>query len=576
MQVYTKILIGMLVGALVGLLLGPNSSLLPADVYEVVKWERLDLRIDRDDPGSALRLPAKPAPPPGMKASKPRPLVLPILETIDETVEDASGEPHVLRTWSRVELPIDDQLLLRDASGEVAAKLGDPEVGDRVPVWIAHEHTPLESGGFLVWPVPISGIGDTIIDWLRPVGAVFMRLITMVIVPLVFTSLLVGVAGLGDVRKLGRLGVRTLLLFLLTTAIAVTIGLALTRLVDPGGFVDEASRIALQAQFESEAGSQLAKAAEAPSMIDNVVGIVPTNPVESLVTGDMLQVIFFAVMFGVALTLLPAKQARPVVTFMDRVQDAMVVIIHIVMKVAPFGVAALIAEVVGTSGWSVLRGLVVYGLVVIVGLFIHAAIVYVPIVRFMGGLSVAGFLRAVRPAMLIAFSTSSSSATLPVSMECAEQNLGVSRPVTSFVLPLGATVNMNGTALYQGVAALFIAQVFEMDLTLVDQVVIVLTATMAAVGAAGVPGAGMITLAMVLTATGIPTAGVALILGVDRLIDMFRTTINITGDLAVAVAMGRAEGDRLEILTPAADRADPDRGFERRLERDPEPVEPDE
>ena len=306
--------------------------------------------------------------------------------------------------------------------------------------------------------------------------------------------------------------------------------------------------MALQAQFAAEAGNQLDKAAEAPSTIDGVLAIIPTNPVASLVSGDMLQVIFFAVLFGIALTLLPDGKGQPVIAFMDRVQDAMVVIIHLVMKVAPFGVAALLAEVVGTSGFSVLQGLVVYGLCVIIGLLLHVALVYAPIVRYLAKLPVVGFLRAIRPAMLIAFSTSSSSATLPVTMECAEKNLGVSNPVASFVLPLGATVNMDGTALYQGVAALFIAQVFQVDLTLADQITIVATATLASIGAAGVPGAGMVTLAMVLTATRIPTVGVALILGVDRLLDMFRTTINITGDLAVCTAMARAEGD--ELRTP--------------------------
>jgi proton glutamate symport protein len=528
MQVYTKILIGMLVGILVGLLLGPNSSLLRADIYKVTQWDRLDLRIDRDDPTTALPLPGS--------TGKPPALVLSILETIDE---------NDVLTWSRVELEVDEQLLLRDRTGEVAKALGDPEVGDRVELWLAHERTELESGGVVVWPVAISGLGDTIIAWLRPVGIAFMRLITMVIVPLVFASLLVGVASLGDVRKLGRIGVRTLGLYLVTTAIAVTIGLAVAHVLDPGSFVDEGSRMALQAQFEAEAGNQIDKAVDAPSTIDGVLAIIPTNPVASLVSGDMLQVIFFAVLFGIALTLLPDGKGQPVIAFMDRVQDAMVVIIHLVMKVAPFGVAALLAEVVGTSGFSVLQGLLVYGLCVLFGLALHVALVYTPIVRYLAKLSVIGFYRAIRPAMLIAFSTSSSSATLPVTMECAEKNLGVSNPVASFVLPLGATVNMDGTALYQGVAALFIAQVFQIDLSLADQVTIVATATLASVGAAGVPGAGMVTLAMVLTATGIPTVGVALILGVDRLLDMFRTTINITGDLAVCTAMARAEGDDL-------------------------------
>jgi Na+/H+-dicarboxylate symporter len=274
--------------------------------------------------------------------------------------------------------------------------------------------------------------------------------------------------------------------------------------------------------------------------------------------------------------LLDNKHGQPVVVFMDRVQQAMVVIIHIVMKVAPYGVAALIAEVVGSSGFSVLKGLLVYSLTVLVGLTLHATLVYGVIVKTMARLPIRGFLRASRPAQLIAFSTSSSSAALPVTMQCAEENMGVSNPVASFVIPLGSTVNMDGTALYQGVAALFIAQVFQMDLSLSAQVGIVATATMASIGAAGVPGAGMVTLAMVLTSAGIPAVGVALILGMDRLLDMFRTAVNVTGDLAVTAAMGRMEGDDLQLLSAAEDAANPDRGFERRLAKDPQPLEPNE
>ncbi len=569
-QVYTKILLGMLVGALIGLLLGPSSSLLEADTYQVTAWERLDLHTSRDDSGVEIRLPSA-----RRTQGKPVPLHLSVLEVVEEDAVDAKGETMAVPAWSRVSLPYGRELALRDKDGSIRRALGDPEAGDRVELWLEHERTPLEGGGFSVWPVPVSGLGDRIIGWLQPIGAAFMRLITMVIVPLVFSSLVVGVASLGDVRKLGRLGVRTLALYLSTTAAAVSIGLVCANLLQPGAFIDEGSRVALQAQFDDAAGAQVDKAAEAPSMIDNLLAIIPLNPVASLASGDMLQVIFFALLFGIALTLLDEERARPVVTFMDRVQEAMVVIIHVVMKVAPFGVAALVAEVVGTSGWSVLGGLLVYGLTVLVGLALHLALVYGALLKSLARLPLVDFLRAIRPAQLIAFSTSSSSATLPVSMECAEQNLGVSNPVASFVIPLGATVNMDGTALYQGVAAVFIAQVFQIDLGWGEQLAIVATATMASIGAAGVPGAGMVTLAMVLTATGIPTVGVALILGMDRLLDMFRTAVNVTGDLVVTASMARSEGETLRVLTVTEDRADPGRRFERRLERHAAPVEPE-
>lgn len=574
MQVYTKILIGMLVGAIVGLTLGPNSSLLEADIYKVTSWERLDLQLDKDDPDSAFTLPAKPKKA-GAKPTAPKPLRLSIVETQDAELTDAKGEKSTLTAWSKVQMPITNQMMLRDKSGALMERLGNPELGDEITVWIKHQHTELESGGYTVWPIPISGFGDTLVSWMKPVGDAFMRLIKMVIVPLVFASLLVGVASLGDIRKLGRMGVRTLVLYMGTTAAAVSIGLGVAHLINPGSFIDERSRVALQAQFEGAAGNTADAAAEAPSTVENLLNIIPGNPIESLVSGDMLQVIFFAVLFGVALTFLDNKNGQPVVTLMDRVQNAMVVIIHIVMKIAPYGVAALVAEVVGTSGFSVLKGLFVYGLAVLIGLALHGAIVYGLIVKYLAKLPILGFLRAARPAQLIAFSTSSSSAALPVSMECAEENLGVSNPVASFVIPLGSTVNMDGTALYQGVAAIFIAQVFQMDLSFGDQIGIVATATMASIGAAGVPGAGMVTLAMVLTASGIPTVGVALILGMDRLLDMFRTGLNVTGDLAVTAAMARSEGDDLQILSKQEDKDDSKRGFEKRLDGGQEPIEPE-
>jgi Na+/H+-dicarboxylate symporter len=281
------------------------------------------------------------------------------------------------------------------------------------------------------------------------------------------------------------------------------------------------------------------------------------------------------VIFGIALTMLGEGEGKIIITFFDKVQAAMIMIIHMVMSIAPFGVAALVAEVVGQSGPSVLQALLIYGLAVLTGLALHATLIYGGLVRLLAKMPIGTFMRAIRPAQLIAFSTSSSSAALPVSMECAEENLGVSNSTSSFVLPLGSTVNMDGTALYQGVAAIFIAQVFGMDLTLGDELSIVAAATMASVGAAGVPGAGMVTLAMVLTASGIPQVGLALILGMDRLLDMFRTAVNVTGDLAVTAVMAVSEGETLDPMSDDDDQSNPDQGFERRLERAPEAIDPD-
>ena len=573
MQVYTKILIGMAVGAVLGLTLGPTSGLLTHDLYQVSDGSKAHLYTDRADEKTRLQIPK------GVK------LDLIIVDQVKEKVKDDSGTEHEVPVWTKVEFEFTERLGLKDKAAEKCAQgekcdgpvrkaLGGVKTGDTATAWLRMKVEPLKTS-VLVTPVPVSSIGARIVSWISPVGTLFMRLISMVIVPLVFSSLLVGIASLGDIRKLGRMGGKTLGLYLTTTAIAVSIGLACAHAVKPGDYVKEEDRLALQSKFTSDADQKADKAAESPDPIDNVLGIVPKNPVESLSSGNMLQIIFFAVIFGIALTMMGAQESKIVVTFFDKVQQAMVMIIHIVMSVAPYGVAALIAEVVGTSGLSVLGALMVYGATVLLGLAIHGGVIYVGLVKVFTKLKVRDFLKAIRPAQLVAFSTSSSSATLPVSMECAEQNLKISNPVASFVLPLGSTVNMDGTALYQGVAAIFIAQVFQIDLSLGAQLGIVATATMASVGAAGVPGAGMVTLAMVLTASGIPPVGVALILGMDRILDMFRTAVNVTGDLAVTAVMASTEGENLEVLSPEADAADPSHGFEGRLDGDHEPVEPD-
>jgi Na+/H+-dicarboxylate symporter len=295
--------------------------------------------------------------------------------------------------------------------------------------------------------------------------------------------------------------------------------------------------------YAAEAGQQIEIAMEKPGIVETLVGIVPLNPVESLAEGNLLQIIFFALIFGIAATLLPGEKARPVISFFESVSEAMIKLVHVVMKLAPLGVLALIAAVVGQFGTDILVSLLSYSAVVAAGLIIHVVIVYSAAIKIFSPLKVRDFFRGVRPAQLIAFSTSSSSATLPVTMECAEDNLGVSDEVSSFVLPLGATINMDGTALYQGVAAVFIAQVYGIGLTFTDQVTIVLMATLASIGAAGVPGVGIITLAMVLEQIGVPLEGIALILGVDRVLDMMRSAVNVTGDASAAVIVASTEGE---------------------------------
>jgi proton glutamate symport protein len=531
MQIYTKILLGMVVGALIGIFLGPNSVLLTHDVYKVTNAANIHLRLDHTDPSTEVKLPAN------------VPLRLTAVNTLTQSQVDNLDRSHAVPTWVQVRFPFHRLLALHDPTEALRQRLGATKTGDTVQGWLRIESEPLPDGGFKLSQLPVSGLGDTIIAWLSPIGKIFLRLIQMVIIPLVFASLLVGVASLGDVRKLGRLGLKTLGLYLLTTTVAVTVGLVCAQTIQPGTFIHTADRATLLAQFGAAADARVAAAAVAPTIGDTLLAIIPINPVASLAQGDMLQVIFFAVLFGVALTTLGSEISTPVINIFEVVQQAMIVLIHMVMALAPFGVAALIAEVVGMSGLSVLKALLVYSVTVLIGLAIHAGVIYGGLVQSFGQVSWFNFMRAARPAQLIAFSTSSSSATLPVTMECAQKNLGVSREVSSFVIPLGSTINMDGTALYQGVAAVFIAQVFHMDLSLGAQLSIVLMATVASIGAAGVPGAGMVTLTMVLTATGVPTVGLALILGVDRLLDMFRSAVNVTGDLAVATVMALSEGE---------------------------------
>jgi Na+/H+-dicarboxylate symporter len=380
----------------------------------------------------------------------------------------------------------------------------------------------------------------------------------MIVVPLVFASLFVGTASLGNIRKLGRIGVKTIAYYLCTTAIAITIGLGLGNVVRPGSGLDEGTKAQLLASYQSEALEKIEIAKQKPSVVETLIRIVPANPVESLAEANMLQIIFFALLMGIAVTLVPGDKGKPLIDFFDAVSEAMIQMVHIVMKLAPIGVLALIAAVVGKFGAEILLSLLKYSLVVIAGLAIHMLVVYSAAIRFLARRGPIEFFRGIRPAQLIAFSTSSSNATLPVTMECAEENLGVSEEVSSFVLPLGATINMDGTALYQGVAAIFIAQVYGLPLTFVDQLTIVLMATLASIGAAGVPGIGVITLAMVLETLGLPLEGIALILGVDRLLDMCRTAVNVTGDSSAAVVVASTEGE--SVLPPSEGESKTDEG----------------
>lgn len=375
---------------------------------------------------------------------------------------------------------------------------------------------------------------------IKPLGAIFLRLISMVIVPLIFASIVVGVAGLQDIKKVGRIGMRALLYFMTTTLIAVTIGLGLANAIKPGRGIDPQSleRVASGlGEFHESEGSKRSS----ESVLDTLVNTVPQNPLASMADGKMLQIIFFAVFFGIALTRIDADKARGALALLEAVNDAMVWSIEAIMRVAPLGVFALVASIVGTFGVSILLPLLKYFMVVIVGLCIHGLIVYPLILRFLTSRRPVEFLRAIRPAQLLAFSTSSSSATLPVTMDCCIRRLRLPQGITSFICPLGATINMDGTALYLGVVAVFISQIFGMDLSVVDQLKIVATAVLTSIGAAGVPGSAIFMMSMVLTSVGIPLEGIALILGVDRILDMARTSVNVTGDCTAAAVVSALE-----------------------------------
>ena len=383
---------------------------------------------------------------------------------------------------------------------------------------------------------------------LRPIGTVFIRLIMMIVVPLVVASLIIGTAALGDLRKLGRIGGKTVAFYLLTTALAVVIGLVLSNIVRPGGRISEETRDELVARYSADAQRAETLAAEKPSVVETLVNMVPTNVFAAAANMELLPLIIFSIIFGAAVTLITPVRRDAILTFFNAVNDTVMVMIDWVMKLAPYAVFALVGAAVAEFGPDLLRSLLIYTLVVIAGLLLHAFGTYAILVRVLAKINPVTFYRRIAQAPLVAFSTSSSSATLPVTMETAQEDVGISKEVSSFVLPLGATINMDGTALYQAVAVMFIAQIYAMPMTIADQLVIVLTATLASIGAAGVPSAGIITLVLVLQSVGLGPqvqAGIALILGVDRILDMLRTAVNVTGDLMVVSAVARSEGETL-------------------------------
>lgn len=385
-----------------------------------------------------------------------------------------------------------------------------------------------------------------IIDYIKPFGKIFINLLKLIAIPLIIASLIKGITDLKDLSKLSSMGFKTIGLYLASTIIAIIIGLTVVNVVNPGSKISEDNRQSLMSDFSGNAASKIEAAVNTKDRgpLDPLVEMVPSNIFEAVSgNGNMLQVIFFVIFFAIGLVLIPPDKGKPVIAFFDGLNEVILKMIDLIMLAAPYGVFALLAAlVVESPGADVFLSLLWYALCVLLGLGFMIFVVYPTAVKIFTGKSYKFFFKGISPAQLLAFSTSSSAATLPITMERTEEHLGVDEEVSSFVLPIGATINMDGTSLYQAVAAVFIAGALGVDLTIADQLTIVMTAALASIGSAAVPGAGMVMLVIVLGAIGVPEAGLALIFAVDRPLDMCRTAVNVTGDATIAMIVAKWEG----------------------------------
>ena len=389
-------------------------------------------------------------------------------------------------------------------------------------------------------------------DWIAPFGTIFIRLLKFIAIPLVLTSLITGIASLSDLKKLSRIGGKTISIYIVTTAISVSIGLITVNLLQPGKQVPYEMQSKLQETYKSDASNRADTAQEVKERgpLQLFIDMVPSNFFEAASNNrNMLQIVFISMLIGIGLVQIPKKKSKPVLDIFEGLNDVIIKLVDIIMLIAPLGVFSLIAQTINKVAGDdpdqvaeLLGALGFYMIAVVVGLIIHLLVTYITILKVYVKMPLKTFFTGIGPAQLLAFSTSSSGATLPVTMERCEDELGVSEEVSSFVLPLGATINMDGTALYQAVAAVFISQAIGLDLSLLDQLTIVLTTVLASIGTAAVPGAGIIMLVIILEAIGVPSTGIALILGVDRILDMLRTVINVTGDATIAVTIASSEG----------------------------------
>ncbi len=377
----------------------------------------------------------------------------------------------------------------------------------------------------------------------EPIGKMWLSSLIMVVIPLIISTLSLGVAGLGNLKTLGRIGLITIICFLALTALSTTLGLVVMNVVQPGAGLDEEVRTKLMETYKGQAKDAMGLA-EGKFGIDLFVKIIPRNPVQAMATGDMLAVIFFALMIGVALTFISKEKGEPMLKFMESLGHVTIAIIELVMKIAPLGVFCLIFSVTARFGFDLLVNLFKYVLTIIGSLAFFQIFGYALVLKLVSKINPREFFHKIRLVMITAFSTSSSNATLPTTMRIGEENLGITKEISGFVLPLGATMNMNGTALFEGATVLFLAQVFGIELSLTAQLIVVLMSVITAIGVAGVPGGSIPLLMMVLGLVGVPMEGIAIILGVDRILDMCRTVLNVTGDLVTATIVARFEGSR--------------------------------
>ncbi|NBC03883.1 MAG: cation:dicarboxylase symporter family transporter [Bacteroidetes bacterium] len=398
--------------------------------------------------------------------------------------------------------------------------------------------------GFMAIQMP--GGKDFVIDWIKPFGTIFINALKLLAIPLIIASLIVGISRLNNITQLSKLGGRTIGIYLVTTVVAVTLGLLLVNTIKPGNFIQKDTQEDLLTSYSGDASLKMEQALEQKEKgpLSALEDLVPENIVHAATdNGNMLQVIFVVILFGIGMILIKDEDAAPVKSFFNGFNEIIMKLVDIVMLTAPYGVLALMATLVAESpSADIFIALGAYSITVVIGLAIMTLILYPLVVRVFTGYSPTEFLKKISPAQLLAFSTSSSAATLPVTMERVEEHLGVEEEVTSFVCPIGATINMDGTSLYQAIAAVFIAQVFAQDLSLSNQLTIVITATMASIGSAAVPGAGILMLIIVLESVGVNPAGIGLIFAVDRPLDMLRTVTNVTGDGAVAMLVGTSVG----------------------------------